>query len=141
MNKEQYVSVIEKALVGHVSPQELQDTVAYYRDYIEMEIRKGKSEQEVLDELGNPRLLAKTIIMAKEHKAEGRQESIGQEERGQSSRAGSVNIPLPILILIVVLILMMIFGAVVSVLRFLMPIVVPIAAILIIISFVKKWKK
>lgn len=143
MNKEKYVSVIEKALVGHVSPQELQDTVAYYRDYIEMEIRKGKTEQEVLDELGNPRLLAKTIIMAKEHKMEAAQgeSASGADSTHESKQSSGFNIPLPILILIIVLFLMMIFSAIVSVLRFLMPIVVPIAAILIIISFVKKWKK
>ena len=125
-----------------MSPQELQDTVSYYRDYIEMEIRKGKTEQEVLEELGNPRLLAKTIIMAKEHKADRIEEGNPEDEPGhRTQQSGGFNIPLPILILIIVLILMMVFSAIVSVLQFLMPIVVPIAAILIIISFIKKWKR
>ena len=66
MKKAEYLQVLEKALVGNVSPQELQDIVSYYRDYIDMEIRKGKSEEDVINQLGNPRHLVKSIIAAKE---------------------------------------------------------------------------
>ena len=45
MKKAEYIQVMEKALVGNVSPQELSDIISYYRDYIDMEIQKGKTEQ------------------------------------------------------------------------------------------------
>ena len=132
MSKQQYVEAIEKALVGHVSPQELSDTVNYYRDYIEMEIRKGKSEQEVLKELGNPRLLAKTIIMASEHRVE--QETVDASEKQESGW----NIPLPIVILILVLALLLIFGALISILRVILPVAIPVLCVVFVISILTK---
>lgn len=35
---------------------------AVYRDYITGEIRKGRTEEQVMDDLGDPRLIARTII-------------------------------------------------------------------------------
>jgi hypothetical protein len=40
----------------------LQENLKYYNDYIEGEVKKGRSEQEVINELGDPWALAKTII-------------------------------------------------------------------------------
>ena len=34
----------------------------YYSSYIDDEVRKGKTEEEVLEALGDPRLIAKTIV-------------------------------------------------------------------------------
>lgn len=53
-------------LYGQLSDQLSSDTAfahtEYYRNYIEEELRKGKSEQEILQALGDPRLIAKTLI-------------------------------------------------------------------------------
>ncbi len=139
MNKTEYVSMIEKALVGKISPQELRDTVVYYRDYIDMEIRKGKSEQEVLDRLGDPRLLAKSIIAANESKSEGiddySKERVSDDE---TERVKVHRIPFPVILLIVVLMFFMIFGALMSIVRILMPVVLPVVLIVIIVSWIKR---
>lgn len=37
------------------------DKIKYYNDYIDAEVKKGRSETDVLNELGDPRLIAKTI--------------------------------------------------------------------------------
>lgn len=142
MNKTEYVKTIEKALVGHVSAQELQDIVAYYRDYIDMEIRKGRAEQEVLDQLGNPRLLAKSVIAARQQKENTKDEPV--RERAQTTEenaSAGFRIPLPILLLIICLALGMIFSALFSVLRFLVPILLPVLVVVGVISFAKRWKR
>ena len=36
--------------------------IRYYEDYIQSQVRGGRSEQEVLQELGDPHLIAKTLI-------------------------------------------------------------------------------
>ena len=36
--------------------------VRYYEDYIQAQVRGGRSEQEVLAELGDPRLIARTLL-------------------------------------------------------------------------------
>ena len=138
MNKIEYVQTIEKALVGHVSPQELQDTVNYYRDYIDMEIRKGRSEQEVLDQLGNPRLLVKSIIAAKEQRETVEETEKVQEEQTHSS---GFHIPLLVVILIVLLLLGVLFGTFFFLAKLLLPIVLPVLFVIGTISMIKKLKK
>ena len=36
--------------------------VRYYEDYIQSQVRSGRDEQQVLDELGDPRLIARTLL-------------------------------------------------------------------------------
>lgn len=62
MNKEEFLKKMKESLYGEVSDIIISDNIYYYRNYIETEISNGKSESEVLDMLGDPRLLAKTII-------------------------------------------------------------------------------
>lgn len=137
MNKTEYVQILEKALVGNVSPQELQDTVAYYRDYIEMEIRKGRSEQEVLEQLGNPRLLVKSIIAAKEQRGTSEEPETAQEE---TKRGGGFRIPLLVLVIVVLLLLGLILSLVLAFARFALPILIPVAIVWGIMSLIKRLK-
>jgi len=62
MNKEEFLEKMKKALDGQVSDLIITDNIDYYRNYINSEISNGKSESEVLEALGDPRLLAKTVI-------------------------------------------------------------------------------
>ena len=69
MTKEQFMMELEQSLQGEVSAYELSDSLTYYRQYFEDEIRNGKSEEDVIRELGSPRLIARSIIDA--HGTEG----------------------------------------------------------------------
>ena len=62
MTKFEFSEKLRKALSGRVSHVVVNENVAYYERYIDTEIKKGRSEKEVLEELGDPRLIAKTII-------------------------------------------------------------------------------
>ena len=62
MNKEQFIDALRRALYGKIDDYTLQDHIRYYEDYIRQEMGKGRTEQEVLQELGDPRLLARTIV-------------------------------------------------------------------------------
>lgn len=66
MDKEAFIRELRESLYGEVEERVIQDSVSYYRGYIEEEIRKGKSEQQVLDELGDASFIAKSIIDANE---------------------------------------------------------------------------
>lgn len=41
------------------------ETIEYYQNYIATEIRKGRTEEDVMSELGDPRLIAKSILASK----------------------------------------------------------------------------
>ena len=62
MVKAQFVKQLEEALSGEVPSAVVYDNIKYYENYINNEIQKGKTEAEVMEELGNPRLIARTII-------------------------------------------------------------------------------
>lgn len=64
MNKIEFLEQLRTALSSDVSKQVIQENISYYNQYIDDEMRKGRTEQEVMDELGDPWLIARTIIDA-----------------------------------------------------------------------------
>lgn len=62
MKKNDFLVELRRALEAELPHEELMNHLAFYEEFIEKEMAQGKSEKEVLDSLGNPRLIAKTII-------------------------------------------------------------------------------
>ncbi|MDO5564693.1 MAG: DUF1700 domain-containing protein [Eubacteriales bacterium] len=62
MTKNDFLKELENSLKGNVSEYTLREQINYYRDYITTEVASGKEEKDVLNELGDPKLIAKTII-------------------------------------------------------------------------------
>lgn len=61
MTRDKFLQELRIALQGRVSQKEVNEQLRYYENYIIEESRKGKTEEDVFAELGNPRLIAKTI--------------------------------------------------------------------------------
>ena len=53
MTKRQFMEELRSSLEGMVSQAVIQENMNYYEDYINEQIRNGKNEQDVLNELGN----------------------------------------------------------------------------------------
>ena len=64
MTRQEFLEELKSSLAGEVSAEVMMDSYRYYSTYIDEEIRKGKSEEEVLEELGKPGLIARSIIAA-----------------------------------------------------------------------------
>ena len=62
MNKNKFIQGLETALSGNVPPEVVRENLIYYRDYIRAELEKGRTEEDIMDELGDPRLIARTIM-------------------------------------------------------------------------------
>lgn len=62
MNRGEFLQGLENALTGEVPSSVVQENLRFYDDYIRSEIQKSRSEADVMEELGDPRLIAKTII-------------------------------------------------------------------------------
>ncbi|MEG0988238.1 MAG: DUF1700 domain-containing protein [Clostridium sp.] len=62
MKKTEFLQELEEALKGEVSSAVIQENLRYYDNYISQEAQKGRTEDEVIEEIGGPRLIAKTII-------------------------------------------------------------------------------
>lgn len=62
MNKSEFLQRLGEALQGEVPSGVYQENIRYYENYISQEMRSGKTEEEITDSIGDPRLIAKTII-------------------------------------------------------------------------------
>lgn len=147
MTKSEYINGLQSGLQGEVTQQVLRESVDYYSRYIDDEIAGGKSEQQVLEELGPVQLIVKTIIEANKGTGEETQRTRAQEQRNQSTRQSqnqsrSNGFTLNswygklILILIALLILALIIGVVVIIVMaawYLLPVVAVLALIVILL--------
>lgn len=80
MKKTEFLKELEAALRGEVSPELIAENLRYYDNYISQETSKGRSEAEVTEEIGSPRLIARTIIDTSG--------GSGSYESGESSPSG-----------------------------------------------------
>lgn len=87
MRKAEFLKELEECLSEELSLAMVRDNLVYYDRYITTEVTSGRTEDEVLDELGSPRLIARTIIDAAEASGEAGQEagsSYGSYSEGYS---------------------------------------------------------
>lgn len=143
MNKQEFIDRLRSALNGRVSPSLVTENINYYEDYINMEVRKGKSEEEVLQLLGDPRLIARTIIdtNAKDESEEGSGKSAYSNGNYQDTNPKVKGYQMPgwLVAVIVIVILVLIFSVIFSVLSFLAPIIIPIMVVLFLVKLFRDW--
>ena len=85
MTKRQFMEELRSSLEGMVSQAVIQENMNYYEDYINEQIRNGKNEQDVLNELGSPRLIARSIIDAKGEDDDHVQTEYYEEEQDEGT--------------------------------------------------------
>lgn len=85
MQREDFLNELRIALQGNITQARVNEHLRYYENYIIEESRKGRTETEVISALGNPRLIAKTIIDTEGNTMyadnETEQKEVGQELR------------------------------------------------------------
>ena len=62
MDKKEFLDILRSQLSGQMSEQQIAAHIQYYSSYIEERTAAGNSESEVLRELGDPRLIARTLL-------------------------------------------------------------------------------
>ena len=169
MGKQEFVDKLRMALNGRVAPEQVTENVRYYEDYINAQIRMGKSELAVLEELGDPRLIAKTIIdtrdmvdagSAEYHDSEYRNSGYQnggyqnngyqnngyrrekyQEERETHNKAtiGGVQIPRWLWNVLMVIAAVLILSVVFSILSFLAPFIIVMLVVALLVKLFRDW--
>ena len=95
MSKQEFLDELKAALSGEVPPEAMLDSYRYYDAYIDEYVRKGQTEEQVIEQLGKPNLIARSIIDAQtgdraadeEYTEDGRTRKIRSKENsyGRSS--------------------------------------------------------
>lgn len=137
MTKQEFLDELQRALTNKISAVAVTEHVNYYREYIEVEVRKGKSEEAIVQELGSPRLIAKSILTAAGMEQEQNDGFGGdQTEEGHYEASGwQRKLPM-ILVLITIMVVLLIVGLLLSsVIRIFLPILLPLVLVIILIRW------
>lgn len=90
MTKKEFLGGLKSSLSGRVDTSVVAENINYYEDYINTQVRMGRSEAAVVKELGDPRLIARSIADASKYAGSGQsQESAYQSNGTRTGYAGS----------------------------------------------------
>ena len=145
MDKNEFIEKLQRALAGGLNSSLVAENVKYYQEYIDSEVRKGKSEEEVMAGLGDPRLLAKSIIEANKRAGtsygsnreydEEMSTDTQETDRNRAESGGKiVMLPGWLILLIVTVAVILIIGVVTSLLAFFAPVIIVGLVILLIVK-------
>lgn len=148
MTKYQFLDAMRTSLNGKLSQELLAENMRYYEDYINTEIRKGRKEEEVLGALGDPRLIARTIVETKgggawfgETKSSRRRSSRSGGEDGREgemygeSRPGLFfRLPLWVWAVILLAVVALVLAVVFSVISAVLPVLLPILLVVFLVK-------
>ena len=154
MDKREFIDKLQHALAGGLNSSQVAENVRYYQDYIESEIRKGRSEAEILSQLGDPRLLAKSIIEAnkragtnygsnREYDEEVADESAGFNRNTYNGKFKQSGLMLPgwLIMVIVTVLVILVIGIATSLISFFSPVIIIALVVLLIVKLFQGNKK
>ena len=149
MTRSEFLEKLKEALADGMDSYTIQGHLNYYRDSIQEEVQKGRSEEEVLSELGDPWVIARSLLEAPGQGSAGESYSDAQvyhDDRKEDSgyyggkhkvyRLNSFWGKLAV-ILVVVGIIFLIFSIVSGIITLLAPVAVPVIIIVLLINFFK----
>ena len=148
MNKEEFVTKLQQALSGGMVYGQVAEHVRYYREYIDSEILKGRTEEEVLAQLGDPRLLARSIKDANKRAGMGSgsddtyedeaARDVGRENGyGQSGHVRRVMLPGWFVMLIIVVAVVIVIGLVSSLLYLFAPVIMALLIVMLVVRLIQ----
>lgn len=145
MDRVEFIDKLQRALAGGLNSGQVAENVSYYQEYIDSEMRKGRSEADVMAQLGDPRLLAKSIIEANKRAGasygsnreydEEMAENVQETRRSKTTPEGRI-IMLPgwLIMLIITVIVILIIGVVTSLITFFAPVILVGLVILLVVK-------
>jgi hypothetical protein len=157
MTQSEFLQELRCALENSLPESIVQENVEFYKQYISDEVNKGKDEEQVLQMLGDPWILAKTVTEAQDGtdqstvREKGRGDysyhsdrEMGYEGYENDNRGSEIHSPVHaavldkwwkklLLILGIIMIIIAVFSIITGIVSLLAPILVPIIIILILV--------
>ncbi|MBR6770958.1 MAG: hypothetical protein IKM28_06925 [Lachnospiraceae bacterium] len=148
MNRMEFIDTLQRALSGSLGRSSVNENIRYYQEYIDTQIRTGQAEQEVIDSLGDPRLLAKSIIEAarNENRSYSSTHSVCDEvyedgvrmQKNQGFSPRSIKIPSWLILIIILLLVVLVLGIVGTIVTTLLPILIPVICVVLVYRAIQK---
>lgn len=142
MTKREFLEELKEVLSEQLPSNQVAEHVSYYMNYIEEQKRSGSSEAEVLRMLGDPRLIARTILDTAPNSRENQNyfyEETTQDTKSEGKKKGlSGKAKKYVYIGIAIAVIFLIISLITTLLSFLLPILLPIILIFVVLSIVRK---
>ena len=139
MTRAEFLEELRLALQGNISQAGVNENLRYYENYIMEESRKGQTEEEVIRRLGNPRLIAKTIIDTSSQAGNAYDESYYEHQTQEETVKTSWKHRLLIVLYGLIFLLILIFAA--KVMIFLLPVVLVIGVVVLIVQLILNMRR
>lgn len=136
MGKQEFLDKLRLALNGRVSVEAVSDTLTYYEDYISAEVRKGRSEEEVMASLGDPRLIARTIIETK-----GGEPSETSREYERDGEPEQHRLPIPgwVWLIVILVAAVAVLSVVFKIISVMFPFILLFLGVTFLVKFFRDW--
>ncbi len=143
MTKQEFLEQLRRALASRVGSSVVNENISYYEEYIATQVRAGKREEEVIRELGDPRLLARSLAdAAKRAGTEGMENVQDTPEDEHSPMQRIYRLPgwliLTVILCVVVLVLAAVFSVLGVLLKIFFPILMPVAIVIFFLRFLQR---
>ncbi len=149
MNRQEFLDKLRLALSGQIEASRVEENIAYYREYISAQVRMGQPEEVVLGNLGDPRLIAKSIIsanMGEERYTQGRfakEQMVEEEEYYAQTREQKlpkvVHLNGWLALGVLILGLVVIIGAIFSLISLFFPVIVMLGIVYFFVKVFRDW--
>lgn len=136
MTRYDFIDCLRKALSAMSDYTIVNENVSYYEDYIDSEIRKGRAEAEILQDLGDPRLLAKTIVETQKFSEEKTVNEYHDEER-EFQRGMQSAMPGWFTAVIAIAVVVLFFVLIGTAISALLPVLLPVVLVFLIIKLIR----
>ncbi len=143
MNKTKFLEGLKEALQGELSAAEINNQLLYYERYIDDELRKGRTEKDILEELGSPRLIARTIIETKGNNGSYSNtyyddREVKENQSSSNERKFKIQLNGAFGIIVGIVIIILVISLIFSLVSALAPILIPLLIIAFVISYFSK---
>ena len=137
MKKSEFIAELKEALEHNLTPQKIKEHVDYYEDYIRGEVKKGRDEEDVVNELGDPWAIAKTIRLSEGMEGQETTYTVQEDTLEPETKRGW-NWKVILGIVLLVIILFGVFSVAMGLLGLVIRYAFPILVFVIILQIFKK---
>lgn len=153
MNKKEFLDILGRRLAQQLPQEKIAENIRYYDEYLTEKVQQGMTEQEAIDQLGDPLLIARTIMdtssdeMGKKtvyeegytgnYQENPREENLKEHHRGTDGKL-QTRLGCLVAVIVVILLLTLILKLVGSVLSFVLPVLIPVLIIGMVLEYFRK---
>lgn len=144
MDKDEFLDRLRLSLNGRIAPETVDSTLDYYDEYISSEMQEGKTETEVMEALGDPRLIARTIAETKGGQLNSQTAGTVDETEQRFDGTGELQnrvhmIPGWVWLVGFFVVLVFILSIAFKLLSVLWPLIVVLAAVIFLVKLFRDW--